>query len=215
MREREVRQTISEKSSTIFADNLPVGIRKIWVYNLFSKYGKIREVFIPNKRSKITNQSFGFVRLSDISEATLAIAKVHESWCWGKKLMVKYARFLRIQDKQGEQQSNKGDGYQRNFRGDHRKSSNPKKYSGGGHWKEENQTYFNRRVAKGKDVRLHVNQNEIIRGMSNQFGPNKDFRKVQDQGLKATTQRYREIKRGKEVWRRKGIAETSKQGYKG
>lgn len=130
MREKEVRQTLSEKSSTIFADNLRVGIRKVWVYNLFSKYGKIREVFIPNKRSKITNQSFGLVRFCGISEATLAIAKIHDSWCRGKKLMVKYARFLRIQDRQGEQQSNKGDGYQRNFRGDHWKSSNPKKYSG-------------------------------------------------------------------------------------
>lgn len=117
-------------------------------------------MFIPNKRSKITNQGFGFVRFNAIPEASRAIAEVHDSWCWGQNLLVKYARFLRLQDRYGDQQNNKRDGYQRNPRGE------------GEYWKEgrfRNRTYQNSSKwgnAKGKEI-----QNETIRGMSKQYGP--------------------------------------------
>lgn len=33
--------------STLFVDNLPFDIRKIWVHYLFSKFGKIIESYFP------------------------------------------------------------------------------------------------------------------------------------------------------------------------
>lgn len=41
--------------SALFVDNLPFDIRKIWVHNLFSKFGKIVESYFPSKRK----QNFG------------------------------------------------------------------------------------------------------------------------------------------------------------
>lgn len=80
--------------ATVFVDNLPNDIQKIWVYNLFSKFGRIRETFIPNKKSKITGQSFGFVRFVCSKEAAIAIAKTNGLRCWNHKLVVKFAKFL-------------------------------------------------------------------------------------------------------------------------
>ncbi|KAH7865339.1 hypothetical protein Vadar_005348 [Vaccinium darrowii] len=88
----------SHGSATVFVDNLPVQIRKIWVYNLFSKYGKIRDIYIPNKKSKVSGRSFGFVRFVLIKDAEEAIAEVNNSWYWGMKLRANFARFQRKED---------------------------------------------------------------------------------------------------------------------
>lgn len=91
-RVREGEQNSSQGSiSTLFVDNLPYEIPKIWVHNLFSKFGKIRESFFPLKRSKISGNKFGFVRFKE--DATHAIAQINGTWRWGYKLAVKFARF--------------------------------------------------------------------------------------------------------------------------
>lgn len=71
-RERRVGD-YSDPSATVFVDNLPFQIRKIWIFNLFSRFGKIRNIFIPHKRSKITGQSFAFVRFLKVEDAEAAI----------------------------------------------------------------------------------------------------------------------------------------------
>lgn len=87
-----------ERSTTVFVDNLPHQIRKIWVYNLFSRFGALRNIFIPNKSSKITGQDFAFVRFTRIEDAEAAISNINNSWYWGQKLVVKFARFLKKDD---------------------------------------------------------------------------------------------------------------------
>lgn len=84
-----------DKSTNLFVDNLPEQIRKIWVYNLFSRFGKIREIFIPNKKSKISGRSFGFVRYFQFEDANKAVNEVNDSWYWGLKLKVNFAKFQR------------------------------------------------------------------------------------------------------------------------
>lgn len=81
------------QSSTLFVDNLPVAIRKIRIFNLFSKFGRIRDIFIPNKKSKATNQQFGFVRFFNKLDASSAIASTNGSWLWGQKLIVHIAKY--------------------------------------------------------------------------------------------------------------------------
>lgn len=81
------------KITTLFVDNLPDDSWSVWVRNLFSKFGRVRDLFIPNKRSKITGMRFGFVRFARRDEANMAIAKANGLWIWGNKLVVKLARF--------------------------------------------------------------------------------------------------------------------------
>lgn len=145
-REAVYTQTIP----TIFVDNLPYQIRKIWLYNLFSRYGKIRSIFIPSKRSKISGQSFGFVRFYSHKDANLAVEETSNGWYWGHKLVVKFARFLRKDNIQGPQES-------------------------------------------------------LIRGHAIRSG----IRKKNPQKVSTNFQKEH---RGREVWRRKGIPESSKQG---
>ncbi|KAI8562171.1 hypothetical protein RHMOL_Rhmol03G0014000 [Rhododendron molle] len=78
---------------SVFVDNLPIDIRKVWIYNLFSKYGRIRDLYIPNKKSKITRNQFGFVRFGSRTEAQRAADEVNDSWVWGHKLVANMARF--------------------------------------------------------------------------------------------------------------------------
>lgn len=81
------------KLTTLFIDNLPDDSSSVWVRNLFSKFGRVRDLFIPSKKSKITGLRFGFVRFGRRDEAISAIAKASGLWIWGNKLVVKLARF--------------------------------------------------------------------------------------------------------------------------
>ncbi|KAI8536896.1 hypothetical protein RHMOL_Rhmol10G0292300 [Rhododendron molle] len=87
---------------SLFIDNLPKDTQKIWIYNLFSRFRKIRDLYIPNKTSKITGQQFGFVRFGNRNEAIKAAEEINGSWVWGHKLVVNLARFQR----QKQHQSN-------------------------------------------------------------------------------------------------------------
>ncbi|KAI8558473.1 hypothetical protein RHMOL_Rhmol04G0096600 [Rhododendron molle] len=69
-------------------------IRKIWLYNLFSKFGKVIDSYIPIKRSKISGNRFGFVRYAYKKEAMLALEKTDGLWIWNHSLVVNTARFV-------------------------------------------------------------------------------------------------------------------------
>ncbi|KAI8554850.1 hypothetical protein RHMOL_Rhmol05G0128900 [Rhododendron molle] len=58
-----------------------------------TRYGKIRDLFIPNKTGKITSQKFGFVRFGSKEEASQAIEEVKGTWVWDYKLVPKSAKF--------------------------------------------------------------------------------------------------------------------------
>lgn len=45
---------------TRFVDNLPTDVSHRWVRNLFNKFGVVKDVFIPGKRSKVTGRFFWF-----------------------------------------------------------------------------------------------------------------------------------------------------------
>lgn len=166
--------------STVFIDNLPNEIRKIWVYNLFARYGKIREIFIPFKKSKISGQSFGFVRFNNDRDANIAIASSNNTWCWGHRLVVKKARFLMEKDNHASYNQNLG-GYSigrvSNGQSNHFKSG------------IKNPQFLNNNETENF---LHAS-NVVLNGAN-------------------TGQKAREENRGKEIWRRKGVPESSKQG---
>ncbi|KAH7867051.1 hypothetical protein Vadar_028278 [Vaccinium darrowii] len=78
---------------TLFVDNLPEDTSQSWLKMLFNKYGVIREVFIPEKRSKATGNRFGFIRYDCPVSADLAVLRTNGIWLDDKKLFVKLASF--------------------------------------------------------------------------------------------------------------------------
>ncbi|GFY93178.1 hypothetical protein Acr_08g0015740 [Actinidia rufa] len=61
------------RSITVFIDNLPQGVWKVWLYNLFSRFGEILSIYISKKKSKIFGNLFGFVRLGRYHDALRAV----------------------------------------------------------------------------------------------------------------------------------------------
>lgn len=189
----------SHSFATAFVDNLPELIRKIWVYNLFSKYGKIRDIYIPNKKSKVSGNNFGFVRFFLIKDAEKAIAEINNSWYWGMKLRVNFARFQRKVDvhnggSYGAEIWKQND-VQRPIW--HHNNGSPNKT---GVWKNN----------------THINQGN---GFLSNYPHNWTKGKFQSNRRDFNTKKgiiNNHIApvgtRGKEIWRKKGVAESSKQG---
>ncbi|KAF7150116.1 hypothetical protein RHSIM_Rhsim02G0133000 [Rhododendron simsii] len=84
---QEMEDDFQQRKSTIFVDNLPNGIRKGFMYNLISRFGRIRDCYIPNKKSRITRQSFGFVRYESSRDAFQAAESTNGTWIWGQELL--------------------------------------------------------------------------------------------------------------------------------
>ncbi|KAH7854609.1 hypothetical protein Vadar_015905 [Vaccinium darrowii] len=62
---------------TLFVDNLTVDVGIDEIRELFNKFGVVRDVFIPLKRSKVTGNKFGFVRYDCRVSAEVAISKAN------------------------------------------------------------------------------------------------------------------------------------------
>ncbi|KAH7835357.1 hypothetical protein Vadar_025426 [Vaccinium darrowii] len=87
---------------TIYVDNLSDDMDTEWLGQIFSKYGRVVDVFIPFKRSKNFRSKFGFVRFNTVVEAEKAIADLDGISIRDKKMLVKMATFKVIQN-QGDE----------------------------------------------------------------------------------------------------------------
>ncbi|XP_058219925.1 multiple RNA-binding domain-containing protein 1-like [Rhododendron vialii] len=90
------RQMVDSNNSmiTLFVDNLPEDVSQRWVSHLFNKFGVVKDVFIPGKRSKVfTGKAFAFVRYDCAVSAEMAISKTNGVWIEDRKLFVKTASF--------------------------------------------------------------------------------------------------------------------------
>ncbi|KAE9452391.1 hypothetical protein C3L33_15707, partial [Rhododendron williamsianum] len=89
------RQMVDSNNSTItlFVDNLPEDVSQRWVSHLFNKFGVVKDIFIPGKRSKVAGKAFAFVRYDCAVSAEMAISKTNGVWIEDRKLFVKTASF--------------------------------------------------------------------------------------------------------------------------
>ncbi|KAL7214301.1 hypothetical protein ACSBR1_026670 [Camellia fascicularis] len=78
---------------TIFVDNIPNSANPKGLHNLFTKFGAVKDVFIPNKRRRITNTRFAFVRFDCKVAANVAVQKENGLWVDDKAIVVKHAAF--------------------------------------------------------------------------------------------------------------------------
>lgn len=76
----------SEKSTffTLFIDNLPEDVGRIWLSKFFNQVGVVKDLYIPAKRSKVTNWKFGSVRYNCSTSAEVAISKSNGIWIEGR-----------------------------------------------------------------------------------------------------------------------------------
>ncbi|KAL7194530.1 hypothetical protein ACSBR1_034872 [Camellia fascicularis] len=100
------KKTCSTRNSqdihTVFVDNLPESLDPKGLCTLFSKFGVVVDVYIPNKRRKVTSSQFGFVRYNCPVAAGMAIQKAHGTWCDNCEIKVKMAEFSKAQSKNGK-----------------------------------------------------------------------------------------------------------------
>ncbi|KAL7243973.1 hypothetical protein ACSBR1_016234 [Camellia fascicularis] len=82
-----------ERLITVFVGNLPESIDPKGLFSLFNKFGVVKDVFIPNKRRRISNTRFGFVRYDCTVAATMAIQKANGLWVDDRALKVKETDF--------------------------------------------------------------------------------------------------------------------------
>ncbi|XP_028122037.1 polyadenylate-binding protein 5-like [Camellia sinensis] len=78
---------------TVFVDNIPRSVNPKGLYNIFSKFGVMNDVFIPQKRRKLTNMRFGFVRFDCPVAATVAVQRANGLWVDDTAIEVKRAAF--------------------------------------------------------------------------------------------------------------------------
>ncbi|KAL7224649.1 hypothetical protein ACSBR1_026011 [Camellia fascicularis] len=86
---------------TLFVDNLPRSMDPKGLYNLFKKFGVVNDVFIPQKRRRLTASRFGFVRFGCQVAASVAVQKANGLWVDDKVLVVKSADFGREKKEKG------------------------------------------------------------------------------------------------------------------
>ncbi|GMQ10223.1 hypothetical protein CsSME_00053308 [Camellia sinensis var. sinensis] len=93
---------------TVFVDSLPSSMDPKTLFKLFTKFGIVKDVFIPQKRRKFTNTRFGFVRFDCSVAARVAVSKANGLWVEDREIQVKMAEYDRL--KEGAQNRNQTTG---------------------------------------------------------------------------------------------------------
>lgn len=78
---------------TVFVDNLPKEMDKIWLHQIFRSYGQVDEIYIPVKRSAKFNTKFGFIRFLNRDEALKAVHDLNGIIIRDFKLQVNLAKY--------------------------------------------------------------------------------------------------------------------------
>ncbi|GMP82229.1 hypothetical protein CsSME_00036633 [Camellia sinensis var. sinensis] len=78
---------------TLFVDNLPESMAPRNLYDLFTKFGVVKDVFMPQKMRKATNSRFGFRRYDCSIAANVAELKVNGLWIDDKSLLFKIVAY--------------------------------------------------------------------------------------------------------------------------
>ncbi|XP_028076006.1 serine/arginine-rich splicing factor SC35-like [Camellia sinensis] len=80
---------------TIFVDNILEVMDPKSLFGLFSKFGMVKDVFLPMKRRKATGSRFGFVRYNCLVVVEMVVKKADRLWYDDKELKVKGAEYAK------------------------------------------------------------------------------------------------------------------------
>ncbi|CAO2841488.1 unnamed protein product [Amaranthus hypochondriacus] len=81
--------------TTLFVDNLPHGMAREWLSDIFAEFGRVEDVYISKKVRKSKKDDFAFVRFRRWRDAEAAISKLNGLLVKGKMLTVSLAKYNR------------------------------------------------------------------------------------------------------------------------
>lgn len=79
-------------SKRIYVGNLPWGVTKVRLEELFSPFGEIEEALVIANKYTGRSRGFGFVTYKNDTDADKAMGEMNEKEVEGRKLVVKLAR---------------------------------------------------------------------------------------------------------------------------
>jgi hypothetical protein len=83
-----------DRTTSFFITNFPEETTAEDLWNIFRKYWKVGEVFIPNKLDK-GGKRFGFARFEDVEDKQKLLYKLEETWIGTYKLRANLPKFRR------------------------------------------------------------------------------------------------------------------------
>ncbi|GAB2292515.1 hypothetical protein Dimus_026751 [Dionaea muscipula] len=86
------RQREMDKQVTLYVEGIPEAVNPKGLFNLFTKYDIISDVFILNKKNKV-GKRFGFVRYGCSVSAEMAILRVNGIWMGKGAMLVKVDKY--------------------------------------------------------------------------------------------------------------------------
>ncbi|MCI24348.1 hypothetical protein A2U01_0045531, partial [Trifolium medium] len=82
------------RTTSFYVTNFPDSTTTTELWELFSKYWKCGEVFIPKKLDK-SGKRFGFARFEDVVDQQRLLSKIEETWIGTYKIRANLPRFGR------------------------------------------------------------------------------------------------------------------------
>jgi len=89
---------LDNTTTPFFFTNFPGNATKEDLRRLFTSFGRVEEVFIPNKMDK-WGRRFGFDKFREVSDEEDLGKRLEEVWLWKSRLKVNRARFGRDEAK--------------------------------------------------------------------------------------------------------------------
>jgi hypothetical protein len=81
-------------TTSFFFTNFPVEVKTMELWGLFNKFGKVGEVYIPNKLDK-KGHRFGFVKFKEVTNTKALESRLDNVWWESYKLRINLSRFNR------------------------------------------------------------------------------------------------------------------------
>ncbi|MCI44762.1 endonuclease/exonuclease/phosphatase family protein, partial [Trifolium medium] len=85
---------LNKETTSFFFTNFPEGTLVMELWKLFAKYGRVGEVYIPNKLD-IRGNKFGFVKFKEVKEVEELSNNLEDVWIGSYKLRINLSRFGR------------------------------------------------------------------------------------------------------------------------
>ncbi|MCI15232.1 RNA-binding protein 25-like, partial [Trifolium medium] len=85
---------IDQITTSFYFTNFPEDIKPVDLWELFAKFGKVGDVYIPNKVDK-WGKRFGFVKFKDVKDVEEMSRRLVNVWSGSFKLQINHSRFGR------------------------------------------------------------------------------------------------------------------------
>ncbi|MED6106000.1 hypothetical protein PIB30_000786 [Stylosanthes scabra] len=86
---------IEKNTFSFFVDNLPLDASIRWLWKVFSRFGRVKDIYLSRKVRKSNPLKFAFIRFRTKEDASRAIEQLDGWIVWGCKIALSESRFRR------------------------------------------------------------------------------------------------------------------------